>query len=148
MTKAFDCKMCGHCCEGEGGIIISLKDQQRVAKHLDLSVNKMLVEYALDLNGKPCVRTGKDGFCVFYKQETGCDIHLARPDICRAWPFFRGNLIDEESWHMIQDYCPGINPKAGHGEFVRQGHAYLHKHGLGHNDPAQGANALIVDNEK
>ncbi len=127
---------------------MSPKDQQRLAKHLDLSVDKMLVEYAIDLNGKPCVRTGEDGFCVFYKEKTGCGIHLSRPDICRAWPFFRGNLVDENSWRMIQSYCPGVNPEAGHGEFVDQGRDYLREHGLSHNDTAQGANALIVDTEK
>lgn len=147
MTNAFDCQMCGHCCHGEGGIILSPKDQERLANHLGMRVDEMLAEYAIDLNGKPCVRTGDDEYCVFFMEGTGCGVHPGRPDICRAWPFFRGNLIDESSWQMIQDYCPGVNPEAGHAEFVRQGKAYLREHGLLRNDKTKDPNALIVDED-
>jgi hypothetical protein len=48
---------------------------------------------------------------------------------------------------MIQEYCPGVNPDAGHAEFARQGRAYLREHGLLRHDPAVDPNALIVDEE-
>ncbi len=120
---AFDCQMCGHCCEGRGGIVLAAKDRARLAEHLGLEVDAFLERYAEELNGKLVLRVNADGFCVFFGK--GCSVHQAKPDICRAWPFFRGNLVDELSWRMAQEYCPGINPAAGHAEFVRQGLAHL-----------------------
>lgn len=135
--------MCGHCCHGEGGIILSPKDQARLAEHLGMNVEDMLEKYATTTNGKLNLITGEDGYCVFYKE--GCSIHPGRPDICRAWPFFRGNLVDAMSWEMIQEYCPGVNPEAGHQEFVRQGKAYLRQEKLLRYDADIDANALISD---
>lgn len=123
---------------------MSLKDQQRLATHLCMDVADMLEEYAQDQGGKPGLRTGEDGFCVFFAEGRGCTVHPGRPDICRAWPFFRGNLIDSMSWEMIQEYCPGVNPEAGHAEFVRQGLHYLREHGLLRSDAKLDPNALIV----
>ena len=45
---------------------------------------------------------------------------------------------------MIQEYCPGVNPEAGHAEFVRQGLHYLREHGLLRSDAKLDPNALIV----
>ncbi|MGE4293477.1 MAG: YkgJ family cysteine cluster protein [Desulfovibrio sp.] len=144
---AFECRMCGHCCQGEGGIVMSPKDQKRLAAHLGMNVAGMLAEYSREQNGKPSLRTGEDGFCVFFAEGRGCTVHPGRPDICRAWPYFRGNLIDSTSWEMIQDYCPGVNPEAGHAEFVRQGREYLRENGLLRHDPAVDPNALILDQD-
>lgn len=126
---------------------MSPKDQERLAVHLGMDVSDMLREYSVSPNGKPNLRTGEDGYCVFFAEGKGCTVHPGRPDICRAWPFFRGNLIDSMSWEMIQEYCPGVNPKAGHAEFARQGRAYLEQHGLLRNDPNVDPNALILDRD-
>ena len=29
-TQAFSCKMCGHCCKGKGGIVVSPSDLKRL----------------------------------------------------------------------------------------------------------------------
>ncbi|WP_022661870.1 YkgJ family cysteine cluster protein [Paucidesulfovibrio longus] len=147
MSLAFECRMCGHCCHGEGGIVMSPRDQERLAAHLGIEVAALLSEYARPGSGKPSLRTGEDGYCVFFAEGQGCTVHPGRPDICRAWPYFRGNLIDSTSWEMIQDYCPGVNPAAGHAEFVRQGREYLRAHGLLRDDPAVDPNALILDRD-
>ncbi|WP_018123172.1 YkgJ family cysteine cluster protein [Desulfovibrio oxyclinae] len=144
-VAAFDCKMCGHCCHGEGGIVMSEKDRVRLAEHLEQEVDSMLEQYAYQRGGKWQVVTGDDGYCVFFREGAGCSVHPGRPDICRAWPFFRGNLIDEGSWEMIQEYCPGVNPEAGHDEFVRQGKEYIRQEGLSRHDPDCDANALISE---
>lgn len=142
---AFECRMCGHCCHGEGGIIMSAKDQKRLAEYLNISVEELLDQHSEFRNGKASLRTGDDGFCIFFRE--GCSVHPGRPDICRAWPFFRGNLVDTLSWEMIQEYCPGVNPKAGHVEFVRQGKEYLRNEKLLRYDPDTDPNALITDEE-
>lgn len=142
-TEAFECKMCGHCCHGEGGIVMTDKDRSRLADHLDITVEELVEKYTHERGDKLHLTTKDDGFCVFFTQ--GCGVHPGRPDICRAWPYFRGNLIDELSWQMIQDYCPGINPEAGHTEFVRQGKQYLRDEDLLRYDPETSPNALISD---
>lgn len=146
MNKAaFECHMCGHCCHGEGGIIMSQKDRKRLAAHLGLEVQEMLDKYAQLTNGKYNLRTGDDGYCIFY--ENGCGVHPGRPDICRAWPFFRGNLVDSLSWEMIQEYCPGVNPDAGHDVFVCQGKEYLRRENILRYDPDVDPNALLSEDE-
>ncbi len=145
MIQAFDCKRCGHCCHGEGGIIMTPKDRQRLADHLGLPVEKMVEKYSETVNGKIRLQSREDGYCVFFND--GCGVHPGRPDICRAWPFFRGNLIDEMSWEMIQDYCPGINKEAGHKQFVIQGKEYIRAEGLRQHDPDVAPNALITDDD-
>ncbi len=128
---AFECRRCGHCCKGQGGIILTEQDIERLRTHLGLAREEFLTAAVEFKSERIRLRTSSDGYCLYYRHELqGCGIHAARPDICRAWPFFRGNLLDSLSWEMVQDYCPGINPKAGHKEFVRQGQAYLRSCGL------------------
>jgi len=135
--------MCGHCCQGEGGIVLTGKDRKRLADHLGIGEEELIRRFARERGGKLHLVCGNDGFCVFFDQ--GCGVHPGRPDICRAWPYFRGNLVDETSWMMIQEYCPGINVEAGHAEFVRQGRRYLREQGLLRYDPDTSPNALICD---
>ena len=142
---AFACRMCGHCCEGVGGIVLTEKDQRRLPAHLSLSVAELLERHAELRGGKYQLLCGEDGYCVFYKQDCGCGIHPARPDVCRAWPFFRGNLVDESSWEMIQEYCPGVNPHVAHAEFVRQGSDYLTGEGLRCKCSGEAPNALTPE---
>lgn len=141
---AFECRRCGHCCQGEGGILLTPKDQRRLAAHLGLTVAQTLADYAVTGAGAPQVRTGEDGWCIFFRQGEGCRIHPARPDVCRAWPFFRGNLIDEDSWRMIQTDCKGVNPECSHAEFVRQGLAYLLENDLIRPGDPDDPHALVV----
>jgi hypothetical protein len=121
--------MCGHCCHGAGGIILTRKDVLRLAEHLGVCVAEFLKAYAETAQGRVRLKTGEDEYCIFYAE--GCGVHPGRPDVCRAWPFFRGNLMDESSWEMIQEYCPGVNPEVGHAEFRRQGFLHLEELGAG-----------------
>lgn len=145
MIQAFECQMCGHCCQGEGGIIMTAKDRKRLAEFLGMSEEEMVEKYSETVNGKIRLQSREDGYCVFFNE--GCGVHPGRPDICRAWPFFRGNLIDETSWEMIQDYCPGINKEAGHAQFVIQGKEYIKAEGLRQHDPDVAPNALITEDD-
>ena len=133
--KAFDCKMCGHCCEGRGGIVLAAKDRVRLAAYLGMTEESMLARFAETVSGRVRLVAGDDNFCIFYADGAGCTVHEGRPDICRAWPFFRGNLLDAGSWEMVQTDCPGINAQAGHDEFRRQGVAYVRALRVDESDP-------------
>ncbi len=142
-AKVFTCQMCGQCCEGQGGIVVSPTDLERVCQHLQLSAVQFSEQYGCEHNGKLKVRTGSDGNCIFFKEHVGCAVHVARPDICRAWPFFRGNMLDAESFFLAKDYCPGIAPHSTHADFVVEGREYLQEHGLQAKDAKTEAHALI-----
>ena len=141
--SAFECRRCGHCCHGAGGIVLTARDRARLAAHLGMSEEAFTAAHASRAGDKFHLGVRKDGFCVFFQE--GCAVHPARPDICRAWPYFRGNLLDAVSWELSHEYCAGINPDVPHAEFVRQGFEALRAQGVeAHNDP-ESPNALRLD---
>jgi len=145
MTEhVFDCRMCGHCCQGKGGIVASAPERERLAAYLGISVEEFCDRYTQPQGRKLVLRTGEDGYCVFFDQKTACTVHPAKPDVCRAWPFFRGNLVDPVSWELSQEYCPGIKAESGHAEFARQGIAYVRDTGLAKSGREDEANALRI----
>ena len=141
--QAFACRMCGECCRGEGGIVVGPRDLPRLCSHLHMGAESLVARYGYKQDGKMKIRTGPDSYCIFFLHGTGCSVHISRPDICRAWPFFRGNMVDETSLSMAKECCPGINPAIGHDAFVRVGLRYLEQHQLKATDPEHEANALI-----
>jgi len=142
-ARVFDCRMCGECCRGEGGIVVGPRDLPRLCAHLHMEADSFIALYSCLQNEKITIRTGQDGYCIFFLPGTGCAVHVSRPDICRAWPFFRGNMVDETSLAMAKEFCPGINPVIRHEAFVRAGLRYLEQHQLRATDPKHEANALI-----
>jgi len=126
----FDCRMCGHCCEGKGGIVVSSRDLRRLCDHMGLSPVEFERSWGERWGDKLHIRCGEDGRCVFFEKGAGCSVHEAKPDICRAWPFFRGNLVDAESYMLARDFCPGISVTESHAAFRRQGLDYLLENNL------------------
>lgn len=144
MPDAFICRMCGQCCQGQGGIVLSSRDINRLAAGLALSPQALLNAYGAFDNTKPILTSSDDGTCIFFQPSQGCTVHALKPDICRAWPFFRGNLEDESSWRMAQGYCPGINPDISHLEFVRQGLIYVRSQDLVYPPAPESPSALVT----
>ncbi len=119
--KAFDCKMCGQCCFGRGGIIVSDEEVARISESLNIEPEEFKSKYTEVRNGQRMLEVGEDNFCIFFDQKKQCTIHTVKPDICYLWPFYDANMNDEYSWDMAKDACPGINPDATFEEFVKQG---------------------------
>ena len=44
-NTAFDCHMCGHCCEGKGGIVVSPSDLQRLCDFLRMPADAVIAAY-------------------------------------------------------------------------------------------------------
>ena len=145
MNTAFECANCGHCCTGKGGIVVSPKDLARLCAHLGMGAEAFEERFGERKGHKLVVRLGPDGACIFFSQEKRCGVHEAKPDICRAWPYFRGNLVDEESFVMAKDFCPGLKVEASFAEFVDEGLDYLAVNGLVGRGGATEARALQVD---
>lgn len=141
----FACRRCGQCCRGEGGIVVSNKDLDRLCRYLGMGAAVFETRYGRRSFGKLKVRIGADENCIFFREGEGCTVHPARPDICRAWPYFRGNLVDEQSHALAAQYCPGLDKQQPHEEFLQEGLRYLQSEGLcGRNGPDEAA-ALQVD---
>ena len=118
--KAFDCKMCGECCYGVGGIFMEKEEQQRIAQFLNLSEKEFLKKYTEERNGRIYADVGDDHFCIFFDQEKGCAIHPVKPARCRLWPFFPANVKDRETWDLAKEACPGINRDCSFEDFIRE----------------------------
>lgn len=128
--QGFSCRRCGHCCEGRGGIVVSSSDLERLCAHLRMSPESFEHRWGERRGTKLHIRADEGAICVFFQKGVGCAVHPAKPDICRAWPYFRGNLLDGESLALAKDFCPGISPAVTHADFVREGLAWLTKEHL------------------
>jgi Fe-S-cluster containining protein len=118
--KAFECKQCGACCYGEGGIGVESDEVERIARFLALAPDSFVQKYCREKNGRLYIISRADGFCAFYDPEKRCLIHPVKPRPCSLWPFYPALLKEKENWEMARDACPGINPNCSFEDFVRQ----------------------------
>ena len=118
--KAFDCKMCGECCYGEGGIFLEAGEADRIAGFLGLSRDAFISRFCEERHGRLGLSTGPDNFCIFFDREKMCLIHPVKPGRCSLWPFYPAIVNDKENWELAKEACPGINPDCPFDEFVRQ----------------------------
>ena len=118
--KAFECKMCGACCYGEGGIFLTGEEQVRIAGFLGISVEHFVHEYCETRNRRLYLKVGLDKFCIFYDQEKKCLIHSVKPQRCILWPYYPAIVGDEETWEQAKNGCPGINPDVSFDDFVKE----------------------------
>lgn len=143
-SPAFSCRMCGQCCEGRGGIVVSPADQARLCQALAIDPHTFRERYTELRNGKTHLRTGQDGRCLFFHAENGCAVHAHKPAVCRAWPFFRGNMVDPVSFSLARSYCPGISAHVSHDAFVAEGLEHIRREELFADDGGQGGTALFA----
>ena len=144
-NKVFECKMCGECCRGEGGIIVTKSEIERISNYLNISQKEFIEHYLTRTpSGKYSIKMSKEGYCIFFNKNKGCIIHKVKPNICRAWPFFKGNLEDVLSFNMAKTYCPGIHRDVSYRDFVEYGHKYL-KENLLITEEKLGPNALKIN---
>lgn len=130
VESVFECKKCGQCCAGKGGIVMTYKEIERIANFLKVSLEVFVEKYTYQNNNKVKLKSQENNYCIFFQNGEGCLIHSVKPDVCQAWPFFKGNLEDEISFSLARQGCEGINPRCEFKDFVAEGIAYLHDNGL------------------
>ena len=118
--KPFECKRCGTCCFGEGGIKLQGHEIERIAAFLGLSLHVFVTTYCVEKHGKTYIACKADGFCLFYDPEGQCEIHPVKPGPCSSWPFYPALLKDKDNWEMAKGACPGISQHCSFEDFVRQ----------------------------
>ncbi len=144
MNTAFNCQCCGHCCEGRGGIVVSPADLVRLCTHLAVPPEQFEASWGERHGEKLHIKTNDSNVCIFFEQGIGCAVHEAKPSICQAWPYFRGNLVDAESFALAKEFCPGIPAKQSFQSFVAEGLAYITTNKLAATSDKQEARALCI----
>ena len=106
------CAMCdGNCCIGESGYIwITKQEIEKLAKHLNISIEKLSQDYIFKVGYKYSIREkliSKNNYaCVFFDlSKKQCSIYDVRPTQCRTFPFWEyfKNNIEE-----VKEECPAI----------------------------------------
>ncbi len=118
--KAFDCQMCGECCYGEGGIFVEHDEIESIGPFLGITSKEFLTRFCEQRHGRFYIKTGSDGFCIFFDKEKSCLIHTVKPKRCSLWPFFPAIVGDKENWELAKDACPGISRECSFEAFVRE----------------------------
>lgn len=116
--------------------MLGKRDLERLSLFMGMSESAFISSWTERAGSKLRLCAGKDGNCVFFDPQVGCGVHPAKPDVCRAWPFFRGNLHDPLSFAMAKEYCPGIKKTASFEEFSQIGREHLINSGLAAAGPA------------
>jgi Fe-S-cluster containining protein len=115
----FQCRQCGDCCAGRGGIFVKPREVEEMAALLTMPVAEFRRRYLEASEMGPRLAT-EDGVCVFLMEGNLCRVHPVKPFICRQWPFLPALLADPEEWAQAKGACPGINPNCRHEDFVAE----------------------------
>lgn len=117
IDDVFDCRQCGDCCFGHGGVRFTEAEAAEAAFYLHLSLDELKRLY-LDAGPPPWnIRTDFEGYCLFRQADGRCLIHAAKPEVCRRWPFLDGPLNDESAFNDAREACPGLSKEVSWEDF-------------------------------
>lgn len=107
----FQCQGSGNCCvsRGEYGFVfLTLKDRQRLARHLKMSTASFTRKYCDRYYGAWHLKEEVDRpECIFLKGHR-CQVYAARPTQCRTWPFWP-EVMSAKAWKSeVVAFCPGV----------------------------------------
>lgn len=111
------CQRCGMCCREEMTIAVSIDDCRRIARHLDLSLKRFMMDYTRPhelkghLVGSARMLRKKVGEpCTFFDcGQPGCRIHGIKPQVCAAALYLsKMNLLLCEEHKKLSSFpgCP------------------------------------------
>jgi len=119
-APVFECRQCGDCCAGRGGIFVKPQEVEDMAALLEMPVEEFCRRFVEASPLGPRL-TVADGVCVFLMEGKYCRVHPVKPAICRQWPFLPALLAHPDELEHAKTACPGINPACTHEEFVAAG---------------------------
>ena len=115
--QVFQCRQCGDCCAGRGGILVKPDEVGAMAALLALPVAEFCRLY-VEASALGPRLTVAEGVCVFLMEGKYCRVHPVKPFICRQWPFLAALLVDPDELESAKTACPGLDPDCSHGDFV------------------------------
>lgn len=106
----FKCTGCGHCCTGSPGHVwVDELEIKRMAKFLKISVEMFVKRYTRRVQDRlSLLEHSKTYDCVFLKDKK-CTLYEARPQQCRAFPWWPENLSSLKNWKEAAKSCEGID---------------------------------------
>lgn len=110
----FKCTGCGQCCSGGPGYTwVSDEEIERIANHLNLSIEEFGGRYLRYIDGRYALlekyQKQSDVYdCIFLKDKK-CTIYEVRPTQCKTFPWWQQNLDTLEDWQEAASYCEGIS---------------------------------------
>lgn len=119
--EVFECRQCGDCCFGRGGVRLTAEEAEGVAVYLDLKPAELARLYLAP--GEPPweIRPDLEGYCLFRQASGLCLIHPVKPPVCRRWPFLPGPMAEESAFLDAREACPGLRRDASWDEFKAAG---------------------------
>ncbi len=117
-SPVFNCRQCGDCCAGRGGIHVKPQEVAAMAALLSMSEEVFCHSYMEASVTGPRLTVAANGSCVFLLEGNLCRVHPVKPFICRQWPFLPILLLEADELEHAKGACPGINPACTHEEFV------------------------------
>ena len=111
----FQCDQCGDCCSGpnEGYIWLTRKEVDFIADFLKTPPGKFRGEHTKRIGLRTTlIEQPYTKDCTFLREIDGrerCMIYPVRPNQCRTWPFWPGNLTNPAAWNKAGQRCGGIN---------------------------------------
>jgi uncharacterized protein len=114
----FTCTQCGNCCAGPPGFVwITTDELNRLAEFFHMTPQKAADEYCRDLGGRWSLRERRnlqgEYECILLRTEQDgrrmCGAYSVRPQQCRTFPFWSGNLESKTAWDATAGRCPGMN---------------------------------------
>jgi hypothetical protein len=119
-SSVFQCRQCGDCCAGRGGIHVKPREVEEMAALLALPVAEFCRRYVEASGLGPRLTVADHGSCVFLLEGNLCRVHPVKPFICRQWPFLPILLVEPDELEHAKGACPGINPDCRHEDFVEE----------------------------
>jgi len=106
----FSCQAnCAACCKIPGRVEISEDDAARMALILDCTVTEFLQQYTRREKNQLLLLEREDSACVMLDASGACLVHPVRPAQCRSYPFWPEILLNDLTWMLEKNMCPGID---------------------------------------
>lgn len=121
----FECTGCGKCCTGAPGYVwVTEQEIQTIAETLGITPDEFKQRYTKFAKGRYSILDdpSRNYDCVFLDGKA-CRIYKNRPQQCRTFPWWSGNLKSPEAWKEAARECEGIRddaPVVAFGEIQRQ----------------------------
>ncbi len=106
----FHCTSCGKCCTGAPGFVwLEDADIKKLSCHLSLSEEEFLHKYTRKVGEKITLLEDRKTYDCIFLQGKQCSVYEARPQQCRAFPFWLSNLKKKTDWLQAKQMCEGID---------------------------------------
>jgi Fe-S-cluster containining protein len=110
----FECTRCGSCCKRPGAVFLREQEVDRIASHLGATREALRAHHVRPDEDHGWIIDVPDGEACPFLRDDLCIIHEAKPDQCRAYPFWWEILSSKRRWEQEAQRCEGI----GKGERI------------------------------